>query len=193
MITSKTKIMLKIFICLAFAVICSNQANAQTTHQTKDEAQKNAGSGVVFKTPGKFMKAPLSGFKGLMMLHPKRPAGIFISYPNEKESIADLTDRARNFLAKMFIHDEKAQLNWQTKAIAGRTGDKSQNANMFISDDGKTTVQITVFEREHNGLPLIYGYFAMKKNTDKKSDLLDETGKGSKEFEEFWKSLSGGK
>lgn len=185
-----------IFKALALLALLSGiaslqEAKGQTTYDSKDEAKTNAGLGVVFKTPDKFMRAPLSGFKGTMFLNPDKPSGIFITYPDENESIEGLTKRARSWFVGFFGRDSKKEINWQVRAVKPYSTDKA--ANVHLSESPEMNVQITVYEREVNGLTFIYGYFAMRssKGDGKYSgaDFLDDEGKGVKAFEKFCKSI----
>lgn len=186
-----------LLLALLMGIASAQDARAQGAYETKEEAQKKAGPGVVFKTPNGFMQAPLSEYKGTMFLNPKRPAGIFISYPNEGEKIEDLAIRARKTFARMFVHDANKELQWQQSQIPSHTGDKTETSTVNIYDDETQTIQITVYEREVNGLTFIYGYFGRKsktsKNKDDSSDFLDKEGNGVKAFDEFWKSIQPGK
>lgn len=181
-------IALAIIFCLAFCFA----VNAQTQNNGKNTA---GNSGIIFKIPKGVMPVEWSDFKGVLMLDPKNPSGIFISYPNEGEAIDKLKARAEKFLANMFVHDEKKTeaIAWQTKSVPVHQGDKEGSGLMKVYDDETQTVQITTFERESNGLTVVYGYFARKSKTskdkDNSGDLLDDQGKGSKKFDEFWKTF----
>ncbi len=166
---------------------------AQKSYETEGEAKRNAGEGITFKVPDGLHSAPLAGFKGLLMLDLNRPAGIFITYPNEGESIETLKLRALNGLTGMFIHDEgngTNTFNWSTAKIPVHQGDRENSASLNLTQTEKKEVQIAIYEREWNDITLIYGYFAMKPSGSKKSkDFLDDKGNGSKELEKFWQSF----
>jgi hypothetical protein len=186
--------MKKLTLILITLIAFCLAANAQTvkTYETKEEAQKNAGQGITYKVPDKYMAGPFAGFKGMTMLNPEKPVGIFISYPNENESIEALKARLLPAIAKMFLHDEKVveKAVWQTKILPVHAGDKGDKAVMNLHEGEQMTLQVTFYEREHNGLTFVYGYFAMKLTGSKKSkDFLDDSGQGVKEFEKFWKSF----
>lgn len=177
-----------VFISLAFCLT----ATAQKTHDTKKEAQKNAGQAITYKVPDKYLAGPFAGFKGMTMLNPEKPAGIFITYPNEKESIEDLKTRVLPVIAKMFLHDEKVveKVVWKTKEIPAHSGDKGDKATIYMHEGEEMTVQISIFEREWSGFTFIYGYFAMRTTGSKESkDFLDDSGKGVKAFDKFWKTF----
>lgn len=156
---------LAVFLTLTFI---SGEARAQTITQgkTQEEAAKKAGQGVTFKIPDGMMPMQWSNFKGLLMLNGKSPAGIFISYPNENEAIEDLKTRAREFILPMFAHDKKEakdkDIAWQIKDIPAHAGDREGAAKMYLYQGEKQSVQISIYEREWNGLQFIYGYFSMK-------------------------------
>ena len=187
---------LAVMFCLVSCLTATAQ-NQPKTFETREDAKKNSGGGITFKVPDKVMGMQWAGFKGLLMLYPNRPAGIFVSYPNNDESLEKLAVRAEKSLANMFIHDEKKSENivWQTKTIPAHQGDRGTTATMKTYDDETQTLQITLYEREWNNYKLIYGYFARKSKTSKdkedSGDFLDEKGQGSKQFDEFWKTFPG--
>lgn len=180
------KIYTAILFCLIFALtgICQTYGN-------KKEAEKNAGQGVTFKIPDKFMNAPLAGFKGVTMLNPDAPAAIFVTYPNEGESVEDLSKRVLNAIPNLFFGGKEKEYVWTSKSIEVNQGDKAGSLN--TTNSGNSSFQVALFERDWNGLSFVYGYFAMKSGKSKKGDLdkywLDENGKGVKPFEKFVKTF----
>jgi hypothetical protein len=181
-----------LFFALIAGIMSFQEAKAQKTYDSKDEAKSSAGQGVIFKTPDKFLPAPMSGFKGTMFLHPDKPAGIFITYPDKDETIDSLSKRARAFFAKMFVHKEEVTnaLNWQLQTLVPHLGDKTSATHYVVSENME--MQVNVYEREVNGLTFIYGYFAMRGDKSK-ADFLNSEGKGVKAFDRFWKSIEAGK
>ncbi len=183
-----------VFACIFTAIL---NINAQTipTNKTEDEAKKSAGSGITFKIPDKVIPMKWNDFKGMLMLSEKLPSGIFISYPEESESIADLKIRAEKSVAAMFFRDDKKvdEIVWETKTVPSHKGDSGETAVMKTFDNSEQSFQITIYEREWNGLKLIYGYFARKsktsKNKDNSAEFLDEKGGGVKIFDSFWKTF----
>jgi hypothetical protein len=186
---------LALFLSVLAMLIVFAAANVQAQNKTGEEAEKKAGQGITFKIPDKVMPMPWQDFKGVLMLYQKQPGGMFISYPNENESLDDLKKRAEKFIANMFVHDEKkaGELQWQVKSVPSHRGDKGESAVMKLYDGEKEALQITFYEREWNGLSLIYGYFARKSKTSKdkddSADFLDDKGEGSKKFDEFRKTF----
>lgn len=190
----KNKLYLTLITILFFAINAFSQK--VTTSKTEDEAKKKAGQGITFKIPDKVMPMQTwKDFKGLLMLSSEGPSGIFISYPNDGETIADLKIRAEKVLANMFVHDEKktSEIVWQTKSVPTHKGDKDNSGVMKTFDGEDQSIQITTYEREWNNLTLVYGYFARKSKTSKDKEnsatFLDESGKGSKVFDSFWKTF----
>ncbi len=186
------------FAAVFLLTVCVFTAQAQgvSNHKNEKDAEKAADKGVTFKIPEKVMPMPKwVGFKGMLMLSSEGPSGIFISYPDEGETLDALRGRAEKSLVKMFVHDDAKVENvqWNSNSTAAHDGDKSETALTKIYDDNTQTVQITFYERQSNGLDFIYGYFARKsKTSDKKGDsanFLDEKGKGSKVFDNFWKTF----
>lgn len=173
------------------ALFFSLTTNAQTVtqHKTAEDAEKSAGKGIVFKIPETL--TPMkdwSGFKGVLMLNLKQPAGAFVAYPNDGESLEDLMIRIKNSIAPMFVHEKDVKFEWQTAALPTHTGDKSAQMNVY--KNGNQAVQIAFYQRENNNLPLVYGYFAMKSDqNNSKGVWLDDAGKGVKDFDKLWKSF----
>lgn len=164
--------------------------------QTNEKSDKNAGGGgITFKIPPDVMPVEWATFKGILMLAKKKPSGLFISYPNDGETLESLRERAEKSIAQMFVHDEKkaAKIQWQTKSIPAHAGDRGETATMKLYDGEKESLQITFYEREWNNLKVIYGYFALQnkksKEKDDSADFLDEKGQGSAAFDEFWKTF----
>lgn len=186
--------MKKLLTLLAFGIaLFANQVAGQTNHKTESDAKKAAGSGITFKIPNGVMPTDWKGFKGMLMLE-QRPSGIVISYPEEGESISGLKGRMAKAIAQMFVHNEKTagEINWIDTDISSNKGDKGNGIQKLVETE-KQILQVNLFEREWNGLNVVYGYFAMKdkKNNAKKDsgDFLDAEGKGSKVFEAFWKTF----
>ena len=190
--------MLKLFsnISLIGVFVCGGAAItfSQTSHPTREEAQKNAGQGVVFKVPDKFMRAPLSGFKGLLLLNADAPAAIVISYPNEGESSDALVKRLIQEIPKIFGGENNELMTWSSSTIEVNPGDKAGSGVMNLAKKGNRQFQLVTFLREHNGITFVYGHFAMRNDTDKDSKVkkywMNEQGRGVKPFESFWKSFS---
>lgn len=184
-------ILLTAALVLLGALSFNSSAGAQTVtpRKTADEAKQSAGKGVIFKIPDNFTPMEKwADIKGILMLNLKQPAGAFVAYPNENESPEDLMTRIRASIAPMFIHEKEAKFDWQTAALPVHAGDKT--ARMDIAASGKQTVQVAFYKREANGLPFVYGYFAMK--SDKPLDKgvwLNADGSGVKSFDKLWKSF----
>ena len=98
----KSLISIFVFACV-FTAISNLNAQNVTNHKTKDEAKKSAKNGVTFKIPDKVMPMKWKDFKGMLMLSQKIPSGIFITYPEESESLADLKIRAEKSVAAQKI------------------------------------------------------------------------------------------
>ena len=98
----KKNALLSIFV-FVFAAIVNINAQTITTNKTEDQAKKSAGSGITYKIPDKVMPLKWKDFKGMLMLSQKLPSGIFITYPEESESLADLKIRAEKSVAAQKI------------------------------------------------------------------------------------------
>ena len=174
-------------LCIFTASLAFSQTNSKSN---------NSGSGkaIVFKIPDGFMRAPMTGFKGILMLDAKAPAVIFITYPNEGESIDSLRKRVAEFIPSLFGAKAKddEEFSWESKRIPENKGDIADGAEIRSIDAKDKQLQLAMYEREHKGVRLLYGYFAMKPDKpDKygKNIWLDDKGEGVKGFDEFWKSF----
>lgn len=188
--------MKRILMILAIGLIFCVFANAQTAANNSENKQPKK-SGVVLKIPkGVFpMDWKKSGFNGILMLRKDNPSGIFIAYPNDNETIEELRARAAKFIVPMFTHDEKndKDIKFQISSIPNHKGDFGDSALYYLTENDKSEMQITFYERAANNTKFIYGYFAMKDKDEKPKKLkdiwADENGQGIKIFEEFWQSL----
>lgn len=180
-----------LFVCMAQA---QTPASRPATTAEVQAGQTSEG-GAVFKIPKGYMPAPFADFKGMMMLDPKKPAGMFVAYPNEGETTDSLRQRARAAIVKMFIHNkELPDTAWQQKPLPQHTGD-SGAATVAAYSEGEIEMQIATYERIENSNLLVYGYFAMRHKSGKGDNgrFLDEQGKGVKDFEKLWQSFGGQK
>lgn len=173
----------------------AGSANGQVKNispATPGDAQDKA----VFKIPKHYMPADSSDFKGVYLLDPKKPAGMFVAYPNDQESIEAVSQRIRKAIAGMFTESKEKEVTWETKTLPAHPGDSAQTGTVALLTGGTQEVQVVTYERITGGRQIVYGYFAMREK-GKKSDaggrFLDETGKGVKEFDELWKSFGGSK
>lgn len=160
--------------------------------QDKSDAVKGA---AIFKIPDGYMRVPLSDFRGALLLDPKKPAGMFVTYPDDNETTAALRQRVLKKIAPMFIHDEKEKaetaITWETKAMPSHTGDGDGKAEAKLYSGAKQELQVVIYERTIGPVPFIYGYFAMRHKSPKSDDgkFLDEQGQGVKAFDKLWQSF----
>ena len=157
-------------------------------------AQDPAKVGASLKVPNGYMRAPLDDFKGLMMLDPKRAAGMVVTYANDNETTEALTKRLLDYIGPMFIHEKgtaKANIAWTTKPLLPHPGDGQGKATMNTYSDPDREVQVAIYERTGASGSFIYGYFAMHHTQVKPDDgkFLDDQGNGVKDFDKLWKSF----
>ena len=179
-------------ILLAVATLLALVVGPQLTNA---QDSKTTGA-AVFKIPDGYMRAPLTDFRGLMMLDPKKPAGMFVTYPNDNESTQDLRKRMLAFVGPMFIHADseprgEGGLVWTTKSLPSHPDDGDGKATTSIYSAANQEVQVTIYERTTGVRPFLYGYFAMRHNPAKSDDakFLDDQGQGVKAFDKLWKSF----
>lgn len=135
------------------------------------EAQDPAQSGAVFKIPDGYMRAPLTNFRGLMMLDPKRPAGMVVTYPNDNETTEALSKRLLDFIGPMFIHEKgtpEPVITWNTKPLISHPGDGEGKATINAYSGTAQEVQVAIYERTGGSRPFLYGYFAMRHKSRKR-------------------------
>jgi hypothetical protein len=96
-------------------------------------------------------------------------------------------------LPTFFDSDKTKQFERTRKAINANQGDRPNSATLNVYTHDGSEVWIFVYERERNGLPFIYGYFANRQPSYKPKEVkkywLEENGEGVKAFEGFWKSF----
>lgn len=159
-------------------------------------AQDNKDKGAaVFKIPDGYMKVEMSKFRGVMMLDPKKAAGMFVTYPDDNETTEALRQRVLTFVASMFIHDDKGKaetpLTWDTKPLPAHAGDGEGKAAANVYSGATNELQVAIYERTGGPRPFLYGYFAMRHKSGKGDDgkFLDDLGQGVKAFDKLWQSF----
>ena len=186
----------KLFLATSLSLLM--MISGVPAQSTAVRAQQSAAKkGVIFKIPQGYMPMDFPQQKGVLMLHPKKPAGMFIIYPKEGQKAEDLIAAVRPILAKMFIHDSKAELRWSETALPAHQGITGEAGKLMLTSDEKKGVQIAAYTRDVEGQEVVYGYFAMKHQDGggKKEggEFVDDSGGGVKDFDQFWKTISVGK
>jgi hypothetical protein len=160
-------------------------------------AQDNRNQGIPsFKVPDGYMQAQMSDFRGIMLLDPKRPAGMFVTFGNDNETSEALSQRILVFVAPMFIHDESAKaergIAWVTRTLPPHPDDGAGKAAVNYYSSVSNDMQVAIYQRTHGSRAFLYGYFAMRHKPGQGDDgkFLDEQGKGVKAFDKLWKSFS---
>ena len=153
------------------------------------------GQGIVFKVPDNVfpMDWKKSGFKGMLMLQQDSPSGVFISSPDDGESVEKLRERAAKFIAPMVVHEtkDKNPIPFEIKVISGNKGDSVNEGKYYLYKGEKSSVQILFYTRASNGSTFLYGYFASKDKEKKKSSIwADDDGKGVKILKKFVDSFA---
>lgn len=150
-----------------------------------------AQSGADYKVPDGYLKAPFAG-TGVVMLDPKKPAGMFVVYL-DGQTPDKLRTTLLETLAKMFIHQEKnLELKWILRELPLDPTDGKGVAQMHYAAVGDKHIQVAVYERSVGPRPFLYGYFAMRQPMDKgeSAKFLDDEGRGIKDFDKLRKSFS---
>jgi hypothetical protein len=181
-------------LALVFMFSASLQALKAQADKTATKPEKSVEGAAVFKTPKGYMRAPLSGFRGVLLIDPKKPGGMFVSYPDDNETTSSLRERIRTKVTGMFVHgDKNSELAWVSKPLPPHKGDGK--ASMETSTAGDMELQFVTYERTTGVRPFLYGYFAMRHKSGKGDNarFIDEQGKGVKAFDELWQSMPGSK
>ena len=178
-----------------FAVALMIVALSSDFDSSRVAGQDPPGGGVVFKVPDGYMKAPLSNFRGFMILDPKKPAGMVVTYPNDNETTEALGKRMLEFIGPMFIHEKgtpQPSFTWNTKPLSSHPGDGEGKATINTYSGATQDLQVAIYERTGGPRPFLYAYFAMRHKEGKGDDgkFLDDQGNGVKAFDKLWKSFS---
>jgi hypothetical protein len=155
-------------------------------------------SAQVFKVPKDVfpLDSKITGFHGMLMIHKDKPLGVFIAYPDEKETMSELRERVAKYVLQMFFHKDGEELatlpSPQTSFVPSHKGDTGNMGllHLYTTDQGQ--IQVLFYERGIQNKNYTYGYFVyMKKGSKADSkQWADEKGNGVKIFDEFWKTLS---
>jgi|GEM_PF-1686248 hypothetical protein len=168
--------------------------NAHAYAVSRSGQSQNGDNGVIFKTPKGYMPLDFPEIKGVLMITQKRPSGMFIVYPSKDQSVDQVSNKVRETIEKMFVHGGKSELKWNASALAGHEGISDETGTLALGTGNEQDVQIATYTRTIGAYTYLYGYFAMRnknsKSKEQSGDFLDNSGKGVKEFDEFWRSIS---
>jgi hypothetical protein len=173
------------------ALGCLGGSNPASAQDKKDAAK----GGAIFKVPDGYMQMPFSDFRGMLMLDPKKPAGMFVTHPNDNETTESLRLRLLKTIGPMFIHSEKGKpetpITWTILSLPSHPGDGDGKAVVNTYSDETQELQVAIYERIAGQSPFVYGYFAMRLKKAKGDDgkFLDEHGEGIKAFDKLWNSF----
>lgn len=171
-------------IAIGVALLLVSIASASLASMPQDSGK----TPIVFKAPSGYMPAPLSNHAGKMFLDPKRPAGMFVGYPNEGQDMAAFTEEMKKMVVRMFLHDAKDPV-WTSAPLPPHKGIDSESGNSMTTANDKMEVQLAFYSRPEG---VAYGYFGMrhKKAKDDDAKFLDSGGAGVKGFDELAKSIN---
>ena len=174
--------------------IPSTAMNAHAHTGSTDAQSQTGDNGVIFKTPKGYMPLDFPEIKGVLMITQKRPCGMFIVYPSKDQSVDEVSNKVRETIKNMFVHDGKSELKWNVSALEAHQGINDETGTLALGTGNEQDVQIATYTRPIGDYKYLYGYFAMRtknsKSKEQSGDFLDNTGKGVKEFDEFWQSIS---
>lgn len=152
-------------------------------------------AGQVFKAPKDVFPLPGkdTGFDhGMLMIRQKQPAGVFIEYPKENESLDQLRQRLADYIFPMFMHSKgQIKISPTITTIPTHVGDVADSGRMFYYAGEKVEVQMLFYERQAKGKTYLYGYFGQRSQDSKEPrDWADDKGNGVKFFDEFWETIT---
>lgn len=173
-------------ILFSTSVVFAQDSNAQ-------QPQLLTKKRVTFKIPEGFMPTEIPpDKKGLMMLSPKKPAGMFVAYTPDNQKSEDFVNQLRNTFAEFFVGVKNTKFEWKEAALLARDGVTNETGKLLTASAKDKEVQVLAYIRTiAEGRNVIYGYFAMKDAKSKKNsaEFVDATGKGVKEFDAFRKTV----
>ena len=187
-------VILLTFYLLATSIFYPGWFPARAQEKSTESKAKSSG-GVIFKAPDGYMPMDFEKFKGVLMIDPSKPRGMFVAYPDAGQSTDDLSKQIHSSIGRMFFHDASPELKWITSALPGHEGIADESGTLSLASDEKHEIQVAAYARIIGGSQIIYGYFASRnkpgkeKEKDSKGVFVDESGKGVKEFDKFWRSI----
>jgi hypothetical protein len=181
-----TALAASVLFALAPAAPAAGQEVAAPAQKTAEAADRGA---AVFKVPSGWMAIKDSQLGPTLLLNPKKPAAMFVSYPKQGETTEALRLRLRPLAAGMFFDEGKGEIRWEVKRIQPHPGDGDGVADIATAKQGDREVQVVTYERTTGARPFLYGYFAMRGKASS-APFIDENGKGVKDFDKLWKTLS---
>ncbi len=175
------------------AEVVRKRRKASAGAQSQQTQIPNNFKPVEFKLPKGYMPAsfPDKG-KGQVLLAAKRPGGMYIVYPNADESPEALADALKTMVKGMFLNASKSPVTWTEAPLPPHKGVENESGTLYSASDEKLEIQLAAYTRNVGGTKVAYGYYAMRhKGNAKKDDavLLDSSGNGVKEFDDFCESI----
>ena len=152
--------------------------------------------GIVFKVVEKtFPRSWKPRFNGFLMLLQESPAAIFISYPNDDESVEDLRKRILDESKSMFgvsVKGDDAKDQSPEWVVADAKKYKSDtSAKFYLTKSEDKWVQVFLFERKKEDTIVVYGYTSMRKPDGKAPKTWAKPdGTGVKLFKKFRKTIT---
>lgn len=186
--TSTPRVLLPSLLAAVFVAAAAHAADAQTTLEPSGKFRP-----VQVRLPDGHMPAPFPEKRvGRLLLNEKRPAGMYVAYPDAGESVEEFNAVLKAIVAGMFIHDPKTPVNWTQSPLPPHKGAENGTATLFVASDGKTEIQLAAYARTFGETVIAYGYYAMRHKAGAgQADgfFLDGSGNGVKEFDKFAQSL----
>jgi hypothetical protein len=148
---------------------------------SKKEPEINVRS-LLLATPSGYLPAELPNKNGILVVHEKKPAGLFFVYTNEGKNAADMLTQLKEMIVRMFLRDQMAQVEWKSSPLPARAKFPNDVGALWFAEDDKMEIQLAVFSRSLSAQDVACGYFAMRHKNGK---FIDSSGKGVKEFDKF--------
>ncbi|HZS47413.1 MAG TPA: hypothetical protein VFC63_20245 [Blastocatellia bacterium] len=179
---------------LLFITLISISLTAFISNETHVFAQSHDKLGVMFKTPKGYMPLDFPDIKGVLMITQKKPEGLYIVYPTNEQTLDDICKKVQSTIKGMFVHDNKVEVNWSSATLPKHEGVEDETGTLWLGSTNAQNIQIAMFIRKVGSYQYVYGHFAMMDKSGKSKEqngaFLDKDGKGVKEFDEFWRSIS---
>jgi hypothetical protein len=169
----------------------AQQGSATSSAQSNKSADKK--DTFEFKPPDGYMPLEFESYDGVVMLHPKKPVGIFILHVRDGQTVDDLCKQVYSSIARMFLHDSSLEQDWVTSSLPAHEGISNETGKLSQASGNEQEIQVMVYTRTMAVGEVLYGYFAMRskssKGKDSKGVFADGAGKGVKDFDKFWKTI----
>lgn len=179
-----------VFNVAALPLRAQQDSSTSSAPSNKSADKKDA---FEFKPPDKYMPLKFENYDGIVMLHPKRPVGMFILHVSDGQTVEELSKRVHSSIARMLLHDSSIEQDWVTSSLPAHEEITNETGKLSHASGNQQEIQVMVYTRTMGVGEVLYGYFAMRNKSSKEKDskgvFADNAGKGVKDFDKFWKTI----